>query len=109
MSKLFKKPALMDRELDRIQRDVALFQARVSYLSARLPLRAPELRAAPPQGAAGRRVRAAPDERLTHYLSGGSVQRGGTPRLPRRLERNRALLMLAFSGMVLVWAVARFL
>lgn len=134
MSALFKRPTVVDEELARIQKDISLVHTDVPYVSTRVrgrkaaavaPAPAPAAvasredspattRSSTDSGTSEWRRKRARDweqsrgDRLGDILSGG-VAAGRPLRHERRLQRNRAILMLVVALMLLVWFVARFM
>ena len=127
MSALFKKPSIANRQMDRIQKDVANVNADICYLERSLPTANPSMK--PPVGEGdygatfgpfssvdkepselGRaaRVRASLAERFPDFVA-GSFESTRPLRHERRLQRNRAVVTLVFLGLVAFMMIFRFI
>ena len=130
--RLFKRPSVQDREMDRIQRKVSPLDGGTPYLDQ---LYKPARRGAAPSEGGDRRdgdttgagrgrhrkvslftpvhwsdfwpdVFGGGEDRLTAYLS-GSFETARPVRYQRRIRRNRLVVVAIFLGMVLIWATGR--
>jgi len=130
MSGLFKRPSVLDREMDRIQRKVSPLERGTPYLDQLYKPERPRAgaaregdergdnRARSKSGDAGfffgllhwgdfwPDVFGGGENRLKQYLS-GSFETARPVRYQRRIRRNRLVVLAVFFGLVVIWAVGR--
>ncbi len=127
MNALFKKPSIANRQMDRIQREVSPLNTDIRYLSRTLPTADPTTK--PPidytklesaslsesltgnretMRSRSARVRTSLADRFPDFVS-GSFESTRPLRHERRLQRNKAIVMLVFLGLVLFIMVSRFI
>ncbi|MBL7115414.1 MAG: hypothetical protein ISS35_06585 [Kiritimatiellae bacterium] len=130
MSGLFKRPSVLDRDMDRIQRKVSPLERGTPYLDQLYKPERPRAVAVPGEEARGdgcaRRkgsgvsgllglfhwgdfwpdVFGGGDSRLKQYLS-GSFETARPVRYQRRIRRNQLVVLAVFFVFVMIWAVGR--
>ena len=127
MNALFNKPSIANRQMDRIQKEVSPLNTDIRYLSRTLPTANPTMK--PPvdfekvestslsESLSGKqetmrgrsaRVRASLADRFPDFVS-GSFESTRPLRHERRLQRNKAIVMLVFLGLVAFIMASRFI